>query len=898
MTRIAAVFLPILFLSYPFCSAQTGRANYDAKWKEIDSLYSKKGLTESALKKVNQVYALAKKEHNEPQAIKALIYRMSLTEKKEEGAIQKNIAGLNEEIGLSSGPPRSILYSLLATTYWNYFQNHRWNLYNRTATVQFKKEDITSWDIEDFHEHISSAFLASISEEKLFQQTSLSSYDPLIVKGNVRNLRPTLFDLLAHEALEYFEDNESDLSRASYTFEIDQEAAFAKAREFANFHINSQDSTSLQLQAIRLFQRLIKFHLNDANPDALIDLDIERIQFANMYGVMESKDSLYLTALKKITDQFGSNPIAAEAWYLQAKYYAEQAGRYDPIKDTLNQFGYVRALKICEQVINEPDSSEGKSGCQSLAHSIERTELSLQAEKVNSLNKPFRILVSNRNLDKAYFRLIKLNKTLRERLNEDREDEKYWNKLIGTKPLREFEQSMPNPGDHQMHRVEMRIDSLASGEYLLLTSTKPDFPLKENILSAQSILVSNISYIHFGRDYFVLDRESGQPLAGTDVQAWYTYYAGSQDKWVERMGEHFITDKNGYFQLFPPKVNNNNQVYLEVAKSGDHLFMNNANNTVYDPENDNSMYGGQPKSGQIKNRNRTFLFTDRSIYRPGQVVYFKGIVITKENSSRESKILSNFKTRLTLFEVNSQKIDSLELTSNEFGTYHGQFILPEGLLTGMFRIEDMGTESQQYISVEEYKRPKFYVEFEKFKGIHRLNDRILLKGFAKAFAGNTIDGAKVKYRVTRQAIFPYLWIRGISGINRTGSQEISHGETKSFTDGSFEIPFKAMADLSIDKRSHAYFEFKIEADITDINEETRSGNTVVRIGYDDIRISIALFDNAEIGVDSLKNLSVRTESLSGEFQSSLVHLDIYALQSPDRLIRQRYWEEPDQHIMN
>jgi hypothetical protein len=135
-------------------------------------------------------------------------------------------------------------------------------------------------------------------------------------------------------------------------------------------------------------------------------------------------------------------------------------------------------------------------------------------------------------------------------------------------------------------------------------------------------------------------------------------------------------------------------------------------------------------------------------------------------------------------------------------------------------------------------------------------------------------------------------------MNRSVIQEISHGEAKSFADGSFEIPFKAIPDLSIDKRSHAYFEFKIEADITDINGETRSGNMAVMIGYDDIRISIALIDNAEIGIDSLKNLSVRTENLSGEFQSSLVHLNIYSLQSPDRQIRQRYWEEPDQFIMN
>ena len=98
----------------------------------------------------------------------------------------------------------SILNSLLAEMYWNYYQQNRWDLYNRTKTANFKKDDIATWGADDFHKKISELYLQSLKEEKLLQQTKLEPFDAIIIKGNVRHLRPTLFDLLAHRALELF----------------------------------------------------------------------------------------------------------------------------------------------------------------------------------------------------------------------------------------------------------------------------------------------------------------------------------------------------------------------------------------------------------------------------------------------------------------------------------------------------------------------------------------------------------------------------------------------------------------------------------------------------------------------------------------------------------------------
>src|SRR5579862_3668576 len=275
-------------------------------------------MTQSALLEVNNVYVYAKKTDNSAQLIKALLYKMNLQEQKWEDAAKINIDDLHKEIRSANEPVKSILESILAEIYWHYFQQNRWNLYDRTKTVNFTKEDIATWSIDDFHKKITELYLASVHNEYVLTQTKLERFDPIIVKGNARYLRPTLFDLLAHRALEYFKNDESDFTRPAYMFEIDHAEVFANKSVFAQYHFTSPDSSSCHFIALKLFQQLILFHLKDEKPDALIDADIERIQFASQYAVLENKDELYSTALENITVQYGNESAAAQAWYLQA----------------------------------------------------------------------------------------------------------------------------------------------------------------------------------------------------------------------------------------------------------------------------------------------------------------------------------------------------------------------------------------------------------------------------------------------------------------------------------------------------------------------------------------------------------------------------------------------------
>ena len=867
-------------------TAQTPMNKYDKAWKKIDELISKKGLVQSALEEVNKLYNIAKTEKKEAQLIKALLYKMGLQERKEENGLIKNIEQVEKEIVASNEPVKSILNSINAGLYQNYFEQNRWQLYNRTKTVDFKKSDIATWGIDDFHKKIGQLYLASIKNEKQLQQTSLEPFDAIIVKGNVRHLRPTLFDLLAYRALEYFRNDEQDINKPAYAFELNQPDLYSGANDFIKAKFPSKDSLSLHHEALLLYQRIIAFHLSDKKPDALIDADINRLQFVHQYAVMENKDELYKNALTTIAGKYENIPAAAQASFLMAQWHYEKAG------EEITYDGYRKAKEIVDKIIIQKDSSEGKINAQNLSVAILKKELSLQAEKANLPNQAFRMLVSYSNTSVIHVRVITLSKKLKDQLKKiNNWQEEYWPQLLKLPVSKTYIQPLVATTDFRQHSIEIKVDPLPVGEYLILASTGKEFSIeKNNVFAAQFLYVSAIAYLNNGSNFFVVNRETGKPLPRTNVQVWYPTYDYATQKNVDRKGENLFTDKNGYFKIASPKSPSNANYRLELTNGEDHLFMEDENYNSYNYEANNTE----------KEVLRTFLFTDRSIYRPGQIIFFKGIMISSNNKSSENRIVPKQKTTVFLYDANGQKVDSLELTTNEFGSYAGKFILPQNQLNGNFRIEDNTSHSSETFSVEEYKRPKFSVEIIKPSGTYKLNEVIKVSGTAKAYAGNNIDGAMVKYRVVRETRWPvwYDYYRGGKIWPPRGgeSQEIANGELKTDAKGEFIIPFKAIPDASIDKKDQPVFYYEITLDITDINGETRSGAASMAVAYQALQLSINEPD--ELPIEDFKNLSIRSANLNDIFEKATVTVTIHKLKQPNRIFRNRYWQQPDLFLMN
>jgi uncharacterized protein YfaS (alpha-2-macroglobulin family) len=852
--------------------------NYSHEWKIANELIGK-GLSKDALEQVKKIYQLAKKEKQDAQVIKAAVHMVQLQNENREGNAVISIAELEEEMAESTGPAKAIFTSLVASQYYSYYQTVRWQLYNRTATANFNKTDIATWGTEDFHHKIGALFLESISDEALLKKTRLEPYDAIITAGNTRKLRPTLYDMLTFKALQYFSSDERNIKKPAYAFEINTASAFDPAADFIHRKFETKDSASLEYHALLLYQKLIAFHLNDAAPDALIDVDLQRIQYVKQKSVHPDKDGLYFMSINHVAEQYQSTPAAAQAWFLKAQWFNQQGDNYNTNKDSAYQFEHVKAVEICQKVIRENPETEGGINAYNLLQRIKAPSLHFSAEHVNVPDKPFLALVKYKNVGKLYLRLIKATEYIRKNLEENATQSK-WNLLTNSQPVRAWEQALPDTKDYQQHSVEIKVDGLPVGEYVLLAATNADFKGSKTLIGARLMYVSNISFVQKERDFFILNRDSGQPLAGANVTLWDRSYDYSTRRYGWKKGQAFVTDRNGYFKGPPVgKIYQQNQTLLEINFQNERLFVQEPNSTFY--------YIEENEEEELKEL--IYLFTDRSLYRPGQTVYYKGI-------ARKGKtVLKDQKKEITveLHNANGEKVQSNKHFVNEYGSLSGSFNLPENGLTGNFRLQ-VRDEYRADFYVEEYKRPKFAAEFDTLKATYKLNDTIVTSGTATAYAGNAIDGATVRYRVVRTPRIIYTWMLR-RWWDPSPPMEIAHGETVTDASGKFKVTFTAIPDLKTDQKMDPVFDYSIHADITDSNGETRSAETRISVSNKSYILRTQLPEKTE--TDSLKSLNIRTENLAGVFSAARASIKITRLLPEKRLIRNRYWQRPDLFVM-
>ncbi len=890
------LFISLLAISAT-CFSQTD-TTYQKQWKEMDSLNAMAGLPQSALKKVNELYRQANAKGQQSQVIKALLYRFSLEAQFTEENIDSNMAVFEQEINKTHQPAnKALLMSLMAEKYLNYLNQQRWQIYNRTKTVNFKKSEIGTWTVDDLHQAITFWYLQSLKEAAVLQSIRVEKYDAILNEYTKNYYRPTLFDLLAHRALSYFKSDETYITKPAYKFIIDQVQAMGNIETFIDYHFTSKDSASNKWKALMIYQQLLQFHQQQHDTAALIDVNLDRLTYVNQEGVFAKKDSLYLVALYEITTKYNNNRFAAQAWYLIAAYYANKAALYQPNGDTTNRYMYVKAMDIIKSFLPLTDSTEGHYNLYNLHHSILQKSLNINTEQTIIPLLPIKALVIYKNIDTLYYRIIKATDWVKDKVNhltfyEQGEKETLFHYANKFPFLLQQKILLPATGDYQQHGVEVKIDGLPVGTYYLLSSSSAVFSDK-NKLTWQSFTVSNISFINNQANYFVLNRQSGFPIAGAKVVT-------EERTWNDRARKNvgikntYITDKNGYFK-HTPSPNFYGQIALSISYGKDSL--NSETNSSYNNSDDNDDAESMSVEKYEADQAKAFFFTDRSIYRPGQTVYYKLLALTKDKRTKATKLFTHIGIKdsiyLYLRNVNNEEIDSVFIRLNEYGSFAGQFKLPENVLTGNFTlvVELKNHNSTQNFFVEEYKRPTFYVEIKKPEGTYKLGDSIAATVMAKAYSGSVTDGAKVKYTVTRNGRFmnPWMWWR--MPMPRSENTILTTGEATTDDKGNFVVNFKALADEAITKNQMPVFDFTVTADVTDRSGETRSANTTFSVAYQLLTLQLSSAATAE--ADSSFSLSISTTNIQGDKQSAEVKVSFYPLQSPKQPLKNRYWQQPD-----
>jgi uncharacterized protein YfaS (alpha-2-macroglobulin family) len=856
--------------------------SYASYWNRVDSL-AKKGLNKSALEVVMQIYEKSRAEKNDNQFIKAAIHRMKFSSYTEEDNIQKSIAELKKDCSESTFPTNAILHSMLAETYLGYYQQNRWRFMNRTETVNFNNDDINTWDLKKIFEQIVNEYKRSLDQKEKLQKIQAGIFDDVIVKGSsteARNFRPTLYDFLAHRALDFYMNDESGLSQPVTKYKIDAAWYLSDVEMFLNFGLRKEDSLDTKYNAILVLQELLRLHKDDQHPGALIDVNLKRLKFVHNELSISVKDSLYIDALQAIATRYKDFPGSTDALYEIASLYLRQGEDYKPGDGDNIRMLKRKAELVCDTAIERFPHSQGGENCKHLKAVINEKSISFQSEKVNIPGKAFFGSIKYTNVNNVFVRISKMDLTSDEDIS-GLYGERLIKHYLGLPKLKEWNLQVPEDGDRQTHNAEFRIPGLEPGKYVIIISTSEQFSYDKNTIAYSVVYVSNLSYINRrnngGYDIYVANRTTGEPEKDVAVRAYSSEYNYSSRKYETKKGKAYLSNEEGFVRI--DGVSGDRNFSLEVSKGNDWLLIN---DNLYPLR-----YQGE-KVTQLT----TYFFTDRSIYRPGQTIYFKGIVL--ESDSNGTRIKKNLKSTVEFYDVNSQKISALELTTNEYGSFNGSFTAPQGLLTGMMRIQN--ENGSRYFSVEEYKRPKFEVTFLPMQGSYMVNNLITVNGNVKSYSGAAISDGKVSYHVTRTAHIPYWYYSWKMSWPRGESTEIINGTAVTDSAGNFTITFDAVPDAKLPKESNPVFNFSVHADVTDVNGETRSGDVVVSAGYQSLFIETDAKDLNNS--DELNSFTIMSRNMAGNFEPAKGTASIHKLVQPEKSFRKRLWEMPDRHTMS
>ncbi len=856
--------------------SQKNNDSFETLWKQVEKLESE-ALTKSALELVTAISEKAKKEKNSAQIVKTLLFTSKYAMTLEEDAQLKIINDFKTEIAKAEFPTKNVLENYLADLFWLYFQQNRYQFYNRTKTnVKIDSIDFRTWDLTTLFKEISIHFDASLENEAELKQTLVTEFDVILnQQSDTKEYRPTLFDLLAHNALGFYRTSENNITRPADKFEINDPDLLCEGFAFVNKNIDVEDKTSLQAKALCIYQKLLMLHLPSAKPYTFAEINIERLNFIHEHATFENKTQQFLEILQNAASA-GKGNLASGLYQNQiALLLNKQGNSYQPKIKVENRWKIKKALAICESVIKDLPGSRGAEQCKALKSQILQKSLQLTTERHIPINTTTRFLVNYKNLNGLNLTARRVTQRELNTLDELYPQEK---KLAFLKKLpvaKDWQATLKNENDYQSHSTEISMPKLENGYYVILAEpkdkTNKTFAYSPVQVADMALAETRTNTHHF---FQVVDRLNGKPVSGARLTVRYRKnYDGP------RLSKNFTSDKLGNIAI-PLNDENWSDVSITITNAKDKAY--------FKGYYVNRRYN---QNGNAINYS-CFLFTDRSIYRPGQPLYFKGIAIKVDKGV--SSILEKQKVAVELHDVNGQVVSTEEFITNDYGSFFGEFVLPSNGLTGEFsvQVKSKGISLSGYasFSVEEYKRPKFETSFEPVTETYKVNDSITVKGTATAYAGSNITDAKVAYRVKRVVYYP-RWYYWYYPYNNTTPQEIAHGETKTDASGKYEIDFKALPDTSVEKKNLPTFSYEVTADVTDINGETHSTTTVVTVGYHTLTANMYIANPFDKDAKENK-LTISTNNLNGQFVSAKGSVKMYKLKAPESVNRPRRWAAP------
>ena len=478
-------------------------------------------------------------------------------------------------------------------------------------------------------------------------------------------------------------------------------------------------------------------------------------------------------------------------------------------------------------------------------------------------NEAIPAVLKYKNVTHPYYKIVKVSEKELEKLNGMHRDDMY-QALKKKSAVVEQELTLPAETDYRRHNTLIALPALDCGIYYLLGWVEKGDESEDKMLVI-NFQVSNLGYVtdkyYNQMTVLTLDRKTGKAMEDVTVEFCRREWNYKDREYKTIIMKTVKSDKNGKAVMNGQEYDRTS-FYVNLRKGND-VLLSSINYYIGTPDVNDGVY------------HMTILFTYRAIYRPGQTVYFQGIVTRSQG--KDQALVNGYSEKVTFKDANWQEIGSANFTTDEYGTFSGSFVIPTDRLNGVFHL--VTGHGSHTIRVEEYKRPTFEVNFERPKEQYKLNQEVTVHGDVKAYAGFGLDDVEYSYRVIRKTSFPWrCWWWWYPTIE---DEQITYGKARTDENGKFAVTFNLKPSLTIASEKQPVFTYEIEVTATSKQGETHADTYSIRAGYNEIAISTDL--PSEVEKSEIGNYQISVSNLSWQPAKSRVSRKIYRYENAAKI---------------
>lgn len=656
---------------------------------------------------------------------------------------------------------------------------------------------------------------ASLKDKDRLLLIPVEKLRPMVRVGEAskRYFRDNLYNLLARRAIQIMQQYRwQAAAKANQTNSLP--ADMTDMDQFVTYQFVPVSDCDLTAAVMQTYQSLLKAYDTEAEREGWLLTGIDALNYLYRNFSGNFSNDVCQQELRKWIHTYPAVKTVPEAYLALAQFLQYQNNQ-------------VERLRIVREGIAGYPRYEGINQLKNIEKEILNASLSLEIATAYP-GEQQSVKVNYKNLTGITLQLYKVNLPVTSAVLQNRTthfESKY------ARLQREEHFSLKPTTDYLNVDTTLTIQAPQAGIYFLKAVPDGKKGVSDGTLMNVTALKTIYRPLPDGTlELVVVDAVSGQPVSEAEVTI-YTEKGGGYSP-----QQTYQADKQGTLKL---DFLNSNKYWYNAHTAADNAMpiLNLWKNDYYYKES--------------KRKEVLQLFTDRSIYRPGQTVYVSGLAYEMEKDS--TRVLADKKYTVSLYDANNNETGKVEVRTNGFGSFSGQFVLPSPCLTGYFSLRAADTSVS--FKVEEYKRPTFDVTFEPVKVEYQVGDSIEVVGMAKTFAGAPVQNARVHYNISRS----YAWVWRFMG---RGSARWE-GEAMTDADGKFSVPVHFEIDSDRRESPLWYYTYNIQADVTDGAGETQQANLSLPLGSTSMVLNM---DNLPDNLVKEKKLEIKLTAmnLSGE----------------------------------